>query len=168
MPIGESMSNERDANNDQEAAKEEPDEDNGAATDDVEVALPTPSPIPEEILEKIPEPQRRQILQVFASMTSASMAMGNPLVARITGRHITDIIQLQREETNLDYSDRRQVRYFMSGLLIFGILVALGFATLLVVRQNDQLLQDLIIKVAIGLGGLGGGYGLSAWRGRQS
>ena len=120
-------------------------------------------PTPAEVIEKLPEGEIGGVLQTFF----ARMSTGNPIAARVTSEHVSDMISLRAEETRLEYEDRRHSRLILTGFVVFIILVLVGFAVFLAVRQKDALLTDLLTKVIIGLGGLGAGWGISHYRRRD-
>lgn len=97
---------------------------------------------------------------------AATMHFGNPLADKFTGEHITSIISLQNEDLKLEYEDRKQSRLILTGLLIFIVIVAVGFGVFLVINQRDVLLSDLITKISIGSGGFGIGVA-AGWGGRE-
>ena len=151
-------------NSPQQRSDETPDEDGqDVIQKDVE-GSPTPE---EDILEKIPQSRRREILQTFASMTSATMSLGNPIANRFTSEHIGDMISIHREETRLEYDDRKHARVIVVSLIVFLVLVAMGFGVFLALRNMDALLTDLITKVIIGLGGFGAGWGAHSYYRRR-
>ena len=73
------------------------------------------------------------------------------------------MLSLRAEERRMDYDDRRHSRWFLTGLAVFVIIVAVGFSVFLADRQQDALLTDLLTKLIIALGGFGAGWGASSY-----
>ena len=136
-----------------------------ASNHDVDVPDDT-STIPAAIsgIENNPQ-DRRPIGQIIEAM-GATMHFGNPLADKFTGEHITSLISLQNEDLRLEYEDRKQSRLILTGLLIFIVVMAIGFGVFLVINQKDVLLSDLITKISIGSGGFGIGVA-AGWGGRE-
>ena len=119
---------------------------------------------PEDILDKLPSRAQRDFLQMFASMTSTRMSVGNSVMDRLTDEHISEILSIRREETQLEYRDKSHLRMILTGFAVFVVLVAVGFSVFLADREMDALLIDLFTKVIIALGGFGAGWGASRFR----
>jgi len=111
--------------------------------------------IPEEILEAIPEEERGKVVSIIRqSMFSAVMKRSNPIADKITGDHITKIIDNSNEQDKRDREDKKGQRNYNLLLIIIG-LVFVGF--LVVFLQKDQ---ELLIKIIIAIISFVGGFGL--------
>ncbi len=124
------------------------------------------SSFPPEILENLPEDQRANIEQFFGSAMSMTVGMGNPIAAKITPEHITDIISLSSRTADLDYGDRRHSRMVISVVVGFALVILVAFGAFLAFMKSNELLVELIKIGAALAGGFGGGYGVASWRRR--
>lgn len=121
-------------------------------------------PDPSETLQKIPPPDRISTERFFG----AAMSVGNPLHQKITSDHISEIISLKRETTSQGYSDRREARRILAVIGVVFLLVCVGFAVLLVIREQNELMLELLKALGLFLGGFGVGWGLQSFRQRNS
>lgn len=119
---------------------------------------------PSETMRKIPPPDRISTEQFFG----AAMSVGNPLHQKITSDHISEIISLKRETTHQGYSDRREARRILAVIAVVFLLVVVGFAVLLVIREQNELMLELLKALGLFLGGFGVGWGLQSFRQRNS
>ena len=116
--------------------------------------------VPSETLQAIPEESRGAVEQ-FMSMAVGSV---NPIAQKITSEHITGLIGLIGQDHKAELADRKDKRrvYAIVGVLVLGAIV--GFATLLVVKEKNDLLGEVIKLTAIGVGSFAGGYGFGRIR----
>ena len=118
---------------------------------------PRSQPTPPEILENLPQDQRRQIEQFFGSAMSVTMGAGDPIADKITSQHITDAIALSGREVDLEYEDRRHSRLVIAIAIGFILIVLTGFGAYLAHIKSNALLMELI-KIGVALaGGLAAG-----------
>jgi len=112
--------------------------------------------IPEEILESIPVEERGKIVSIIKqSMFSGVMRRGNPISEKITGEHITKLIEKADNQDIRDRAERRSQRNYNFIILVTG-LVFLAF--LIVFLKNDkELLYKIIIAIISFVGGFGFG-----------
>ena len=135
--------------------------------------------LPEEMRQDIP-PQIQELLrtgggELRAVSTRLSMTQGgsfNPVAARITGQHITGVIDLQRRE--LENEDRQAEREFQAnkeegrifaGLAVLGVVAVLGICAL-AAWQVPEYLPEIVTGSIGTAAGLIGGYGIGRSRGR--
>lgn len=116
-----------------------------------------------ETLEKIPPHGRISTERVFG----ATMSVGNPLHQKITGEHISELISLKRETTQQGYADRREARRILAVIGVVFLSVCVGFAVLLVIREQNELMLELLKALGLFLGGFGVGWGLQSFRQRN-
>ena len=116
-----------------------------------------------ETLEKVPESGRLPVEQFFG----AAMSIGNPILQKITSEHISDLISLNKDDSQRRYADRREARRILAVVGVVFLLVLVGFAVLLVVRDQRELLLELLKAAVLFLGGLGAGWGLQSFRQRE-
>ena len=112
--------------------------------------------IPEEILESIPVEDRGKIVSIIKqSIFSGVMRRGNPISEKITGEHITKLIEKADNQDIRDRAERRSQRNYNFIILVTG-LVFLAF--LIVFLKNDkELLYKIIIAIISFVGGFGFG-----------
>lgn len=94
------------------------------------------------------------------------MAVGsvNPIAQKITPEHISGLIELAAKDNDNELADRRDTRRIFAGVGIVGLLAIVGFASLLAVKQNNDLLIEVIKLGGIGVGAFLGGYGIGRAR----
>lgn len=116
--------------------------------------------VPQEVLEAIPKEDRGKVEQFMA------MAVGsvNPIAQKITPEHISGLIELAAKDNDNELADRRDTRRIFAGVGIVGLLAIVGFASLLAVKQNNDLLIEVIKLGGIGVGAFLGGYGIGRAR----
>ena len=88
--------------------------------------------------------------------------MGNPLLQKITSQHITDALSIAREEISQAYGDRRDSRRTIAIIGVIFMVAFLGFAGLLVYKEQNDLLLELLKDLGLFLGGSGAGLGVSS------
>ena len=118
------------------------------------------------VLESLPPSQREPVEQFIGTAMSMSMGMANPIASKVTSEHITDIIASSNREIDHEFSDRRHSRITLalSGGFVLIVLVVL-VVTLAFLGMKD-LLIEIFKYLGPFIGGLGGGYGFSAFRNR--
>ena len=120
----------------------------------------SPGLVPPEALEAIPRESRGTVEQ-FMSMAVGSV---NPIAQKITSEHITGLIGLIGKDHDNELADRKDKRRIYAIVGIIVLLAVVGFATLLVVKENNDLLGEVIKLAAIGVGSFVGGYGFGRIR----
>ena len=124
-------------------------------------------PIPPEILERLPPEVRERLNSVFASsMTMTIGGMMNPIAAKVTPQHITDMISMSGRESDLEYADRKHSRlaFFIFAGFVITILAAL--LMFLTYQGNPDLFYEILKVVGYIGGGLGGGFTICQFRHR--
>ena len=94
------------------------------------------------------------------------MAVGsvNPIAQKITSEHISGLIELVGKDQENELADRRDTRriYAVVGIVVLAAVV--GFASLLAVKEKNDLLVEVIKLGGIGIGAFLGGYGIGRAR----
>lgn len=114
----------------------------------------------EEILEEIPEEERREVVK----MVRMSMQMGrvmspeSGLVDKMTSEHITAYLEGQNEAMKNQFKENKENKFFA----LITLIVVLVFVVILVILLKET--PDVMEKVIYTLGGLVtgalGGYGI--------
>jgi hypothetical protein len=120
----------------------------------------SPGLIPSEVLEAIPKEDRGKVEQFMA------MAVGsvNPIAQKITPEHISGLIELAGKDNDNELADRRDTRRIYAVVGIVGLAAIVGFASLLAVKEKNDLLVEVIKLGGIGIGAFLGGYGIGRAR----
>jgi hypothetical protein len=122
-------------------------------------------PFDPELLEGAPPEVKRSIQLAFSMMRMGGPAL-NPLATAVAkvldGDHLTDLIKSMDRSAELELSSAQQARW-TNLLYLIAVLVFAGFALWLLKDSNPDLLRDLIAIVASLAGGLGAGYGITAF-----
>ncbi len=157
--------------------------DNGDSPEEGTGDVPRMMQVPAEFVERLPPhvletlPQEIQAnlrrgggdLVTHTSVTSMSMMLGsmvNPIAARVTEQHITDIIGIRGREIDHDYGDRKIGRFVWAGLVAFAVLALISIIVILAVLEMADLLREIMFALAGLVGGFGAGYGYSSSRRR--
>ena len=143
-----------------------PREDPGPIDEEAEDAEEEAGPVPPEILEGLPKEQRVKIERYFSASMMAVGSIGNPILQKLTPEHISDLIALSSKEVETEHEDKKDTRRILAVLGFAVLAAAVGFACLLAVKQNNDLLIEVIKLGAIAVGGILGGYGIGRTRGR--
>ena len=124
-------------------------------------------PIAPEVLDKLPPEDRERVLEFFSAGMQWAGPMPNPLLAKIEPQHITDMIGLASRTAELTHSDRKHGRLFSTIGLGLVLAAALTLLLVLAIRDQNALIVEVVKLAAVGLGGIGGGYGIASWRNRN-
>lgn len=149
-------------------ADEEPREEEDQSSQDVEKGTPqheeprTPSPIPAEVLEKVPEPFRGTLQQIIATATYGPQP--SPIARQVTPEHIGQALKMGARENELHYKDIKHARWIW--LVVF--LAIVGLIIYLDISGERDLVREVIRTLVLVAGGFGGGYGYSELRKRGS
>lgn len=120
------------------------------------------SPIPIEVLKKLPPEDRRVIESLFASVTYGPVP--NPLARKVTSEHIGKIIDHQDRGMQLEFEDRRDSRRWGT-LVAFGLVVILAVVVLtLALTNRTAALIEVLKAIVLIAGGFGTGFGFAEYR----
>jgi hypothetical protein len=124
-----------------------------------------PSPIDAEVLDKLP-PEVRKVVESF-SLQAFAGPVYNPVLKKITEGHIDKVLEQTEKDSEREFKDRLRSRIFA---LLYGLLAAalFVFVTIYLAGQDKELYRDLLTKIIIFFGGAGAGYGVKAFRDRDS
>lgn len=112
--------------------------------------------IPEEILESIPIEDRGRVVSIIKqSMFSGVMRRGNPISEKITGEHITKLIDKADNQDLRDREERSSERNYKLIIFIIGLFF-LGFL-IVFLKDDKELLYKIIIAIISFVGGFGFG-----------
>ena len=119
--------------------------------------------IPPEILKHVPQGERPKFLRevsMFLSMTrhgSSSDIFAN----KINSSHIDKIIDSVGADNRRKYQFAVGQRKFNFALIFVMIIVIVGLMVFFALRNESELLKQILIGIALIIGGVGGGYGYS-------
>jgi len=118
-------------------------------------------PLNDEMLRNVPPEIQREIIQSRTLLLGAGLEP-NPLAEKVTGEHITKILDNTAEESGRRAKDKTQSRIFKfaAAVLAAGLFV---FLTVFLKPDRD-LYVEIIQLLAIFAGGFGAGYGAKAYR----
>lgn len=68
------------------------------------------TPIPPEILAKLPAQTRKEVLEVFSGSLSYTGPTRNPVLDKLTTQHISDLIGLAYKDRELGLEDHKDSR----------------------------------------------------------
>lgn len=119
------------------------------------------TPIPTEILERMPPPMRDTIKETFGLITSGGM--GNPIAKKVTAAHIDKLLDNGEAESKREHSYRENGRFFALVYVVIAILAFFGLAWMFGKSDPELFKQVLTFIVTFGAG-FAGGWGINAAR----
>ena len=113
-----------------------------------------------KILEDLPEDKKEIIEQTIVERSFSMMGQFSPesaLSKKVTAEHITSFLDVSKENMQKEYQERRETKVFI--LLI--LLLALGafFVAVVLLKDNPELLVNVLSAVGGLVAGAFGGYG---------
>lgn len=112
--------------------------------------------IPEEVLEAFPEEDRGRIESVMRqTIISGAMHRGNPIADKITSEHITQLITKSDDQDKREWEERGRDRNY--NLILVGIGVAFVSFLVVFLKDNENLLLNLVLAIVSFIGGFGFG-----------
>jgi len=121
-----------------------------------EVTEQSPSIIPPEVLENIPEKERDRVksfIEQSMTITSGIARNINPIANKITQEHITKIIDYSNDEDKRDREERKGERWH--NYLVMVTALVFTFCLILIFKDNSQILIPLITGILAFAGGFG-------------
>jgi|SRR5690625_1486725 len=112
--------------------------------------------IPEEVLEAFPEEERGRIESVMRqTIISGVMRRGNPIADKITSEHITQLITKSDDQDRREWEERSRDRNY--NLILVGIGVVFVSFLVVFLKDNENLLLNLVLAIISFIGGFGFG-----------
>ena len=136
-------------------------EDETPDTDVEKVSTERATPIPAELLKRMPPDVRKEVQRMFVSMTGISGPMAHPLTEKLDGDHIRQIIENVENGEQRDHQEGKDVRRLIMQIFI-GVLIFVSFIFVFFTMTGKTDLIRMIIPLLVSIvGGVGGGFGLS-------
>ena len=114
-------------------------------------------PIPEEVLKKIPEKERKNFISEVTSFFAGQFRVPNPMMNKVTSQHISDILKYSDEEDKRDREDYKRDRnlklFIFLGVLLFIVFLVIIF------KDNVNTLISILGAMAALAGAAFGGWG---------
>jgi len=123
---------------------------------------PSESPIPEEILNAIPEKDRPGFIRTITQF-SGVFPQQNPLLRKITTEHISQIIQNANNEDIRDREERGKERNYNYKLFVTAIIAILLISGLFIWAKETEFLKYIIGAII----GFAGGFGVGKYYNKQ-
>jgi hypothetical protein len=116
-----------------------------------------------EFVKDMPMPARRS-LEIML-MSGSNQGAVNPLVDKFNDEHIDKILDYaQQDETN-KYHFESSNRWFRLGCFFLALAVLL--AILILFKDDQAMLQQILEVLVVFVGGFGSGYGFKVWKERD-
>jgi len=113
----------------------------------------------EQILEKVPEPERRQLLAFFSStFTGPPQHPLAEVAKKVTSEHVGKLIENDREESSQRFKEKASVRQY--AFISFVIIVLFTAALVYTFKEKPTVLTGVLSAVGGIVGGGSAGYGL--------
>lgn len=119
------------------------------------------TPIPAEILEKMPPPMRDTIKETFGLI--ASGGMGNPIAKKVTSAHIDKLLDNGEAESKREHSYRESGRFFALAYVVIAI-VAFFVLAWMFGKSDPELFKQVLTFIVTFGAGFAGGWGINAAR----
>lgn len=121
----------------------------------------TTDSIDPEVLDSLP-PEFKKAVEMSISMQRFSGSLPNPLLSKITEKHIDKILDLSEKEDVNAFKDAQISRRY--GAFYFLVILSLFvFLVVFLIDKDTDLLKMIIEKVIFVIAGFAGGYGYKAW-----
>ncbi|MGN0606968.1 MAG: hypothetical protein ACI4JM_10640 [Oscillospiraceae bacterium] len=133
--------------------------------DDEKYEIKTGNEEIDELLNHLPEHEKKMIMKTSMSMLnmSASNHLENPITKKITEEHISSFLDASKQNMELDYKEKKQNKIFV-GLIILAVMIFI--VVLILLLKNTPELMEKIIYTFVGLiTGIIGGYGVGKNKG---
>jgi len=135
---------------------------NAPATDDAPIEGGTEDPpIPQEVLDSMPEPVRSRVQETFAFLSAGPMQ--NPVTRKITSHHITQLIENDAKQGERAFEDKRASRCYTLVYVCIAVACFFGVAWMFA-RSDPALFQQILAFFATFVGGFGAGWGFTTFR----
>lgn len=128
------------------------------------------SPNPQNPMERL-LPQDKEIVTGFVAgfyaQSSWMELSSHSFQAHFGPEPTPEVIALASKTIETEISDRKHSRLFWFATLFLLVGAALAVLMTLAITGENSLFLEVVKLLAVGVGGFGGGYGLSAWRSRN-
>jgi len=125
---------------------------------------PSIPPIVSDAVEAMPESMRKEIykeLQMSFEFMQNGMHPENPIIAKMSPEHISDILKINNTEMLQEFKYKSSNRWFLLGIITIGVALFI-FLVVYLADKHNAILMD-ILKIACGfIGGLGSGFALKS------
>lgn len=118
-----------------------------------------------EVIENLPPGIKKSVEMAF-SMQRVSGSMPNPIMEKITDKHIDKILDLGEKEENNNFENTKISRRYTMAYVIIAIALFVFLTVFLLKDNRDVYLEILKFAIAIA-GGFGSGYGTKAYLDRR-
>lgn len=122
------------------------------------------SQIPPEIFDKIPPPMRSQVSETIAMFAAGNAP--NPLASKITGEHISKIIDNSSTDSQREHDLIVTKRRYILGYVLIGI-VTFFLLALMFAKSDPDLFSDIVSHFAAIVAGFAAGWGFTAVNGSK-
>jgi hypothetical protein len=119
------------------------------------------SPIPAEVLERLPPQMREVVSQSIGFMSSGPMQ--NPIARKVTEAHIGKMIDNDEKNAVRDYRLAQTGRFFTTLYILLAIGSFFAFAWMFA-EKDRELFQQVVAIFATFVAGFGAGWGFNASR----
>ena len=116
----------------------------------------------EEILNELPEEERKIANLSLTMLTLMQGATESPIEKKMNTEHITKVLDTQELRIRLDYKGRQQNLIFLFAAAL--LIAALFIAVILVYRQQPEYAEKILLAGGGFLAGGLSGFGLGKWK----
>lgn len=119
-----------------------------------------PEILPPELLEDLPPEAASHIRETFLSLSGP---MQNPIARKVTGDHITQLIENSAVESKREHDHKANGRLYTLVYVVLGILVFFGLAWMFA-KNDPELFKEILKLFTTFAAGLGVGWGFKSQR----
>ena len=116
-------------------------------------------PIPQEVLDKLPEPMQSTIKETMIGF--GTMSAPNPIAKKITPEHITQLIENDANESDRGFRFRENGRRYTFAYVLIAIATFFGLAYMFA-KDDPELFKQIVSHIVVLFGGFAAGWGFKA------
>lgn len=114
-----------------------------------------------EVLNELPDPQRKEVTRMMASISMISRSSPEGEIAKkITQSHISIMLEAQEKGMEYTYKDNQHQKIFFVAVLLIVILAVIAIIILL--KENPEVMMQILTALISAALGAAGGYGIGA------
>ena len=112
--------------------------------------------IPEELLNSIPEKDRKELISSITQISTGVFPQRNPILQKITSERITSIIAYSNEEDKRDREERNGERNYNYKIFVTTVISVILISALFLYTKELDFLKYIIGAIL----GFAGGFGV--------
>ena len=135
-------------------------------SDEIKVDDPVEDAL-ESLLEDVPQDDKKAMRKVIGmSMQMAKVTSPHSeLMSKVTSENISEIMDLRGKELDLSYKESHESKILYAGVFV-GVIVTI-FGIIFLLKEQPELLKDVLVPLITLIVGSVGGYGVGYGRSKK-